>query len=121
MNIISKLKKKYSKRLKEAKCPRDKDDFDPTIYILQKWNYKSAGKGWYLCDLGSRAPFVYALIIDEFLEWLDTKCPDFKIQQIKTKYNSLRIYILFPDHEKGNFIEEIRGLESWLEDERLVY
>ena len=89
--------------------------------MFQKWAYKSAGKGWYMIDLNNECPFVWAFIIDEFWTFLEQKCPEFKIKQTKIKYGSLRMYLDFPPHERGNFNEEIMELENWLSDERLVY
>lgn len=77
MNIVAKLKKKYSKRLKSAQCPRTLDDFNPTIYLFQKWAYK-VEKKYYGFDL-NEAPFIWSQIIDEFLEQVEKYCPDFKI------------------------------------------
>jgi len=121
--IIDELKKKYKKRLEESPCPRSENDFNPTLFLFQKWAYK-VPKGWYGCDL-SNAPFLWALIIDDFLEYLNKKCPDFEIHQIKLKMGGLRFHVDYgyfkDDADSQQIYNEIDELENWLYDERLVY
>jgi hypothetical protein len=32
-------------------------------------------------------------VLDDFLTWLETECPDFEIHQVKMKFRSLRFYV----------------------------
>jgi len=121
--IIDKLKEKYDKRLKESPCPREREDFNPTIFLFHQWAYKVPNR-WYGFDL-SNAPFLWALIIDEFLRYINIKRPDFEIHQIKLKFGGLRMHVSY-NYDKDNvtdveIYDEINKLEDWLFDERLVY
>ena len=122
MSIISELKEKYQNRLSKMEAPRKPNDFNPSLYLFQKWAYK-VPKGWYGFDLDG-APFIWGQIIDDFLEYVQKYCPDFEIQQIKVKFGGLRMYLNFPTNyaRAANMLNcEISDLENWLSDERLVY
>ena len=61
------------------------------ILLFYKWAYRVA-KGWYGFSLGN-VPRVWTDMLDEFLSWLETQCPDFEIHQVKIKFRGLRIYL----------------------------
>ncbi len=64
---------------------------EPNLYLFEKWAYR-VGKGWYGFAL-SDIPNVWVFMLDSFLTWVESQCPDFKILQIKTKFGGLRFYI----------------------------
>ena len=96
-SIVDKLAKKHKKELARAqkefvKPHQIKDDrFCADIFLFQKWAYR-VGKGWYGFDLGD-IPQIWVVVLDEFLSWLETQCPDFEIHQIKMKVGMVRIYL----------------------------
>ena len=65
--------------------------FSSDIFLFQKWAYR-VGKGWYGFDLGD-IPRAWADVLDDFLVWVESQCPDFEIRQIKIKFGGLRFYI----------------------------
>ena len=65
--------------------------FSSDIFLFQKWAYR-VGKGWYGFDLGD-IPRAWADVLDDFLAWMESQCPDFEIRQIKIKFGGLRFYI----------------------------
>ena len=104
--IVKALKKENKASLAEARRML-KDDYingrpkpgaklsglpmEPNLYLFQKWAYR-VGKGWYGFDL-SAIPNVWVFMLSQFLTWVESQCPDFKILQIKTKFGGLRFYI----------------------------
>ncbi len=50
-----------------------------------KWE-KHIPEGWYGFDLGYPVPSVWYKVIDEFLDYVQEQCPDFKILQQKCKF-----------------------------------
>ena len=65
--------------------------FSSDIFLFQKWAYR-VGKGWHGFDLGD-VPRVWADLLNDFLAWMESQCPDFEILQIKMKCGGLRFYI----------------------------
>lgn len=121
LKIINYLKGKYAESLSKWKFT-DSNPFNPDIYLFQKWSYK-IGKGWYGFALGD-VPFIWAEIINEFLEYLLVTCPNFEINQIKLKFGGLRFYVELnqihgPTHDQVE--AEIEELEEWLFHKELIY
>jgi hypothetical protein len=119
-SIVAELKDKHKERLGRASRELKKDKrlgnqclHSPDVLLFSKWAYR-VGKGWYGFDLGD-VPRVWGDVLDDFLSWLETQCPDFEIHQIKIKVGRLRVYIgtktrlFIPD-------EKIRSEISRLED-----
>lgn len=95
---------------------------DPSIYLFQKWAYK-VEKNWYGLDLEG-VPFTWAVILDKFLEYVNEKCPNFKIHQIKLKMGGIRFFIELncnDDKLTEEVKNEIRELENWLYHKDLIY
>lgn len=57
--------------------------------LFKKWENRIPD-GWYGFD-GIKTEWLRD--VDDFLIWLEKKCPHFEIHQIKEKFNSLRVYI----------------------------
>lgn len=122
--IVEKLKAKHKKRLVEAQQELKRQMAKPAIFpgnyisdilLFQKWAYR-VGKDWYGFSLGN-VPRVWTDVLDEFLCWLETQCPDFEIHQVKIKGRGLRIYLgtktdLFIPNEKVR--SEISQLQNLL-------
>lgn len=95
-SIVDELKEKYQDRLaraqsklKSGRAERRASKSD--ILLFRKWAYR-VGKGWYGFDLGN-IPDIWRLVLDEFLEWLEPRRPDFEIHQVKIKGRRLRLYL----------------------------
>lgn len=86
-------------------------------YLLRKWRDKIPD-GWYGFDFGCNTPQVWYAVIEEFLQHVREKCPDFEIHQIKTKWGGIRIYL---DKINDEIESEISKLESVLHDKKLIY
>ncbi len=84
--------------------------------LAAKWE-KYFGEGWYGIDLGL-VPYLWLIVIDEFLTNALEKYPELQIQQIKVKYGEVRIYITPFEEELQS---SARNLEDVLFDSRLVY
>jgi hypothetical protein len=123
MNIINELKQKYNLAPDSyyTKSPYSMDLYGKTspreIVLREKWKNYIEPK-YYGFSLGGPTPAVWFDVIDEFLDFLKEKHPDFKILQIKLKMGSLRCYIenISPDTQKLVF-----DLENLLSDKFLVY
>ncbi len=98
--IVEELKEKHKKRLARAQQELKKsmasartrsDSYISDVLLFSKWAYR-VGKGWYGFDLGDE-PRVWTDVLDEFLSWLETQCPDFEIHQVKIKGRGLRLYL----------------------------
>jgi hypothetical protein len=130
--IVEKLKVKHKVRLARAektlkneyargRRKKGSEIYDADIYLFQKWAYR-VGKGWYGFSLGD-IPRVWTDVLDDFLSWLETQCPDFEIHQIKMKIGGLKFYagtkthLLIPDE---NICSEIFKLEALLRHENLI-
>lgn len=120
--FVDELKKKYQERLDKVDYKDINPAYSPTIYLFQKWGFKVT-RGWYGFSLES-APFVWALIIHEFLEWLETKCPNFEIHQQKVKMGGYRCYVDLKCQNE-EIVKEVRAeisfIESWLFHKDLIY
>ena len=61
-------------------------------------------------------PRVWTDVLDEFLCWLETQCPDFEIHQIKMKLGGVRIYLgtktdfVIPDEKIRSEISQLQNL-----------
>lgn len=74
---------------------------------------------WYgFNGLGYPTPLIWYDVLDEFLAYVEEKCPEFEIYQIKIKFGGIRIYI-------GNISDEIQQeiyqLTSAMVDAKLIY
>jgi len=114
----------YQKLLNSVDYKNIENNFNPNVYLFQKWAYRIP-RGWYGFSLDG-APFVWAQIIDDFLEELEKDFPNFEIQQIKLKFGGLRCYVKLNSNDIGAAREEkaykeIDKLENLLFSENLVY
>ena len=89
--IVERLKRKHAEGLARANTQNGAELFSADISLFQKWAYR-VGKGWYGFSLGD-IPSVWCNILDDFLVWVESQCPDFEIHQIKMKVGELRFYI----------------------------
>jgi len=134
--IVEALKKKYQAPLVEARRALKEDyvagelkkgavaalPLEPNRYLLQKWAHR-VGNGWYGFSL-SNIPGVWVYMLDDFLAWVESQCPDFEIHQIKTKFGGLRFYI--DTHCRNTGVNtvvstEITKLEKLMFHENLIY
>ena len=90
------------------------DSYISDVTLFSKWAYR-VGKGWYGFNLGD-VPRVWTDVLDEFLSWLETECPDFEIHQVKIKGRGVRIYLgtkthlFIPDEEIRSEITQLQNL-----------
>ena len=136
--IVGELKKRYKAplakasralekdyvngRLKEGAKPLFDTPFEPNIFLFQKWAYR-VGKGWYGFSLDD-IPRVWVYMLNDFLVWVESQCPDFEIHQIKTKVGGLHFYIENHCENVGvNEVvrSEITKLEKLMFHENLIY
>ena len=92
------------------------------IRLFMKWAYR-VEKGWYGFSMGD-VPYYWGDIISQFLSWVETQCPDFKIHQIKLKFGGLRFYIdtATKDEVINKKVDaEISALENHLCHANLIY
>lgn len=129
--IVEELKEKHKERLALAQIELKKqmatpgtgsDRYISDILMFSKWAYR-VGKGWYGFNLGD-VPRVWTDMLDDFLSWLETQCPNFEIHQIKMKMGGLRFYI--ETNSKNRVVNkmvraEISALESLLRHKNLIY
>ena len=123
--IVEKLKAKHKKRLVEAQQELKRQMAKPAIFpgnyisdilLFQKWAYR-VGKDWYGFSLGN-VPRVWTDVLDEFLCWLETQCPDFEIHQVKIKGIKVRLYLgtktdlIIPDENIRSEICQLQDLLS---------
>lgn len=122
--IVEELKEKYKARLareqqefqENVKPACEQCCFQSDLLLFSKWAYR-VGKGWYGFDLG-HIPSVWTKILDDFLSWLESQCPDFEIHQIKIKGRGLRIYLgtktdfMIPDENIRSAISQLQDLLS---------
>jgi hypothetical protein len=119
--IVAELKEKHRERLGRASRELKEDKrigshclHSPDVLLFSKWAYR-VGKGWYGFDLGD-VPRVWGDVLDDFLLWLETQCPDFEIHQVKIKYGKLRVYIgtktrlFIPDEKIRSEISQLENL-----------
>lgn len=98
--------------------PKFYDDAIQKEQDLQNKYRDRIAKGYYGICMGTPTPSVFYDVIDEFLEYVAEKCPDFKICQTKLKFGSLRLYIEGVTQE---IQQECYFLEKVLFDEKLIY
>jgi hypothetical protein len=129
--VVEDLKEKHKKRLARARQELKKrmampgqcfDSYISDVLLFSKWAYR-VGKGWYGFNLGD-VPRVWTDMLDDFLSWLETQCPNFEIHQIKMKMGGLRFYI--ETNSKNRVVNkmvraEISALESLLRHKNLIY
>lgn len=95
--IVATLQAKYGERLARASQElkadqkRNRCSYISDVVLFSKWAYR-VGKGWYGFSLG-HVPPVWTKMLDDFLSWLETQCPDFEIHQVKIKFRGLRFYV----------------------------
>jgi hypothetical protein len=125
MGIVEELKEKHKERLarvqqdwkkERAAHRRRHDNYISDVLLFSKWAYR-VGKGWYGFSLGN-VPRVWTDVLDEFLCWLETQCPDFEIHQVKIKGRGLRLYLgtktefVIPDENIRSEICQLQDLLS---------
>ena len=129
--MVEELKEKYKKRLAHADGQLEKEhvkgrpkkgseSFRVDVSLFQKWAYR-VRKEWYGFNLGD-IPCAWGDVLNDFLVWVESKCPDFEILQIKMKFGGLRFYI--DTHSKDAAVNkrvhsEISKLEALLRHEKL--
>ena len=121
--IVEDLKEKHKERLAQAQQELKKrmatpgtrsDSYISDVLLFSKWAYR-VGKGWYGFSLGD-VPRVWTDVLDEFLSWLETQCPDFEIHQVKIKGRGVRVYLgtkthlFIPDEEIRSEITQLQNL-----------
>jgi hypothetical protein len=117
-NFVEKLQVKYPKI-----AYGDKPYFHSDVYLFQKFAWRVVPRS-YGFSLGEKVPFLWAKIIDEFLDEVEKHDPNYRIQQIKLKYSSLRMYLelnIDDSDLKAQIQKEINKLEQWLQHESLLY
>lgn len=85
--------------------------------LRQKFNSK-VPTGWSGINLCSPTPHTWFDVIEEFLEYVETKCPNFEILQIKIKFGGLRMYL---NNISLDVHKEVVALEKLLFDKKLIY
>lgn len=123
--IVEELKAKHKTRLTLAQRELKRRMANPgcgfasyisSLLLFQKWAYR-VGKGWYGFSLND-LPRVWTDVLDEFLCWLETRCPDFEIHQVKIKGRGLRLYLgtktdlFIPDENIRAEISQLQDLLS---------
>ncbi|MGB7749413.1 MAG: hypothetical protein WBN75_19235 [Verrucomicrobiia bacterium] len=123
IGIVEKLKEKHKERLarvqqdwkkEQAEHGKRSDNYISDITMFSKWAYR-VGKGYYGFCLGN-VPRVWTDVLDEFLSWLETQCPDFEIHQVKIKGIKLRLYLgtktgfVIPDEKVRSEIFQLQDL-----------
>jgi hypothetical protein len=97
-----------------ARATTRSDSYISDVTLFSQWAYR-VGKGWYGFALGN-VPRVWTDVLDEFLCWLETECPDFEIHQVKIKGRCLRLYLgtkthlFIPDEEIRSEITQLQDL-----------
>ena len=91
MKSFEEIVKPFQEQLNKVNYKKIDAQTDPTVYLFQKWAYR-VGKNWYGFDLAG-VPFIWAQIIDRFLEEVQKECPDFEIHQVKLKFGGNRTYL----------------------------
>jgi hypothetical protein len=117
LGIVKELKAKHKKRLARAEQELKEDkqrmqtqcSYISDLLLFWKWSYR-VGKGWYGFNLGHIPP-VWTDMLDDFLSWLETQCPDFEIHQIKMKLGSVRVYVDAKTSDKA--LNEAVQAECW--------
>lgn len=89
------------------KTPQDSQEYIP---FKNKWK-NFCYKNFPGIDLGPRLPDAIYKVLDEFLDYVKLKHPTFKIQQIKVKFDDVRVYLEGVSEETR---EELYLLEEYL-------
>jgi hypothetical protein len=85
--------------------------------LFTKWGDKIP-KGWYGFDLPLYLPKTWFLVIDDVLDELNQKYPDFEINQIKLKFGGIRMYL---DKIPREVEADISKIEKLLYDKVFIY
>ena len=131
--IVEELKEKYQAQLARATKRLDEEyaggrpkkgpePFSADILLLQTWACR-VGRGWYGFSLGD-IPRAWADLLNDFLSWVESQCPDFEIRQIKMKVGQLRCHLVLncaDEPVRKKVQSEIRKLEALLQHENLVH
>ena len=75
-------------------------------------------EGYYGISIGNPVPISWLNVINDFLHYLETSSPDFKIYQIKIKYGGIRMYLTDLKEEDEKLVDELSRL---LYDKHLIY
>ena len=90
----------------------------PDWLLIKKYD-EHIPPGWYGFSLGTPTPKAWFDAIEEILDFIIEKDPDFEIHQIKIKYGSLCFYCA------SNVIEDLDEIEYYLLEnmfsEKLIY
>ena len=126
--IVAELKRKHKRRLALAQRQLRREETKPRktpvsyvedLRLFWKWAWR-VGKHWYGFNVGDIPP-VWTDMLDDFLAWLETQCPDFEIHQIKSKLGSIRIYIDTKSDDEAVYVmvrSEIEKLRNLLRTPR---
>lgn len=87
------------------------------VELRTKWKDYIEPK-YYGFSLGEPTPAVWLDVLDEFLDYIVSVHPNFKILQLKIKYGQICIYL---DNISPDIQELISDLEDLLQDEYLIY
>lgn len=94
--------------LENIKLPDD-EDFSYIFARIEKLSEKWQDYvefGWYGFDLPI-IPEIWIDCIDSLLKYCQSKCPNFRILQIKLKFGGIRMYLSGLDAETENLVEDI--------------
>lgn len=117
MTKVEELIKKYNLAADQYKayeeCPKG------TVAALQKKYEKKIATMWYGFEgMQDSDPYVWLKVMDEFLEYVFSICPDAEILQIKLKFGYGKMYLKnIPDDVQ----KQIDKLESVLFLSKLIY
>jgi hypothetical protein len=131
--IVTELKARYKERLSRAveqlakdyakgRHKNGREYFWVDVELFHIWAYR-VRRDWYGFALGN-VPYVWKDILNDFLLWLQSQCPDFEILQAKVKMGGLRLYI--ETNSQNSTVNkkvriEIQKLETLLSHENLRY
>ncbi len=118
MKSTAEIIEPYKKRLEsiDYKNP-DNGHLHPDVYLFQRFAYRIP-RNWYGFSCGNTVPFVWALIISDFLDEVEKEYSDFEIHQIKLKMGSIHIHLGKIDNSVQ---KEIYKLEAVLTNKDLIY
>jgi len=92
------------------------------VELFHIWAYR-VRRDWYGFALGN-VPYVWKDMLNDFLLWLQSQCPDFEILQVKVKMRGLRLYIETNSQDSAvnkRVRIEIKKLEALLSLENLRF
>jgi hypothetical protein len=99
----------------------DADDLvarERTKQLQEKWKSHIPPRWYGFKGVGTPVPLYWFSVIDEFLDYVKSVCPDFEIHQIKLKFGGIRIYL---DKITPEIAQDIKLLHNVLHDEYLIY